>query len=493
MKIHQITINKGTQFCMNNTKLCSELFSNHFYDNTLMLHEFAKGATVEFAVNPRSGKPVRFTYFDRMVHDALYSVYQDYLNKNPLSSGGCATNYQQILKVITGNPNESPLKADTPIRTVLRHSLLKLASTDIYIDATALQSPDAPSPFIFFGNLVQLEETAKPESDEEESEGKTKKRDDCFVISGRMPLFDYAESVGLKNGQLVYYPAKALNYPVVKTGINGYFKGLSTREDKNYKRAPLFDNMPKPEAGNVYKSTFNKKMIKHYLMHRIMVLKSGKCPENFNIIRFLATKKERKKTVVSGMIVDVFQSYYELNKKRGEKAPENAEDMLRSFAACSDAEKKKLLDEVKEFTEAQLCTWIYHGFITSAIKRKDGKEFTGVTITEPQSYEAAIYLKPKAEYENEKVYCHVESDNAAFHKLKTSRELCRKIKSGKNRTVKYMYYLSKLSGNEKDSETAMRLENGKEYTAAFFRESDDEPLCSFNFTYPNDIGRIFSV
>ena len=106
MKIHQITINKGTQFCMNNTKLCSELFSNHFYDNTLMLHEFAKGTTVEFAVNPRSGKPVRFTYFDRMVHDALYSIYRDYINNNPLSSGGCATDYQQIIKVLTGNTHE---------------------------------------------------------------------------------------------------------------------------------------------------------------------------------------------------------------------------------------------------------------------------------------------------------------------------------------------------------------------------------------------------
>ena len=103
-------ITSNTQFCINNTKLCQELFSNRFYVGYKMVHRFAKDMEVTFSVNPLDNKEVRFTYLDRMVHDAVYTIYHNHLEKNHGINPKFEINYQMIMSVMSGKPQQTNLK-----------------------------------------------------------------------------------------------------------------------------------------------------------------------------------------------------------------------------------------------------------------------------------------------------------------------------------------------------------------------------------------------
>lgn len=328
---------------MNNSKLCQELFANHFEVGYVMIHDVTKDRTVEFSVNPLDRRQVRFTYFDRMVHDALYTIYQDYLNKNEGARNGCEINYQLLLKVMTGNSQQTNLKREGSLRLILRDSLLKLAATDIYIDASIRGARTKPN--VFFGKLVNLEQLPQAAEDSENA----KRHDDRFVISGNMPLFDYANSIGRRSGQIVYYPAEAMGYAVAKLDrAEGNFPRelivLSEPvETVTYGRKAEAD----PEPQEVYRNTVNRMMIKHYMMRKIMVIRRGKCPENFKIVNYLSTLNPRKNPGSQGMVMDLFGTYYKLHSRRGE----NSAEMIHHFSTDSVGDRNKQLMLLSADTE----------------------------------------------------------------------------------------------------------------------------------------------
>ena len=213
-------INKKTTFCMNNSKLCQELFANHFEVGYVMIHDVTKDRTVEFSVNPLDRRQVRFTYFDRMVHDALYTIYQDYLNKNEGARNGCEINYQLLLKVMTGNSQQTNLKREGSLRLILRDSLLKLAATDIYIDASIRGARTKPN--VFFGKLVNLEQLPQAAEDSENA----KRHDDRFVISGNMPLSTTPTASAGEADRSSIIPPRRWDMPSQSsTGLRAIFPG----------------------------------------------------------------------------------------------------------------------------------------------------------------------------------------------------------------------------------------------------------------------------
>ena len=115
---------------------------------------------VTFSVNPLDNKEVRFTYLDRMVHDAVYTIYHNHLEKNHGINPKFEINYQMIMSVMSGKPQQTNLKFNNARRVVLRDSLLKLASIDIFIDASSLYPDEPQNNYIFYGKLIQLKEMA---------------------------------------------------------------------------------------------------------------------------------------------------------------------------------------------------------------------------------------------------------------------------------------------------------------------------------------------
>lgn len=464
-------INKKTTFCMNNSKLCQELFANHFEVGYVMIHDVAKDRTVEFSVNPLDKRQVRFTYFDRMVHDALYTIYQDYLNKNEGARNGCEINYQLLLKVMTGNSQQTNLKREGSLRLVLRDSLFKLAATDIYIDASIRGARTKPN--VFFGKLVNLEQLPQAAEGSENA----KRHDDRFVISGNMPLFDYANSIGRRSGQIVYYPAEAMGYAVAKLDrAEGNFPRelivLSKPDEAvTYGRKAEAD----PEPQEVYRNTVNRMMIKHYMMRKIMVIRRGKCPENFKIVNYLSTLNPRKNPGSQGMVMDLFGTYYKLHSRCGE----NSAEMIHHFSTDSEKNRDIIVKEVAEYTEALLCTWLYYGFIIDAVKNKDGKKVTGVTLRDTNEFLDVLFFEPKESDDFEKVYCHIEERNSGnnFFEEASENERCRKMYG------KYIYDLNKLTGSK------LVFQMGMYYKVTFI--SDKQKLCSGSFVYPDEVRKVF--
>lgn len=518
-----LEINNDTQFYINNTKLCQELFNNRFYIGCKTIHRFAPKKDVFFAVNPLDKKEVRFTYIDRMVHDAVYTIYRSVLEKNNGISCSFEITYQKIMSVMSGNPRQTNLKSNNARRVVLRDSLLKLASTDIFIDASSLCSGEPPENYIFYGRLIQLREITPPEGSEQ---GKSKAgKTDRFEVSGTMPLFAYAEAAGKNNAQIVFYPAKVLDYPVYNLSKlddeakKTYPAALSPLKGKSYPRkADRFLSKAdeyelsantKKKSPLTYENVLDRMMIKHYLIRRIMILRNGSFStknKNINEISFIYSATIQKRKYWLGLIPELYGKYYKVNRKWRPDLPESAAYTLSSFFDDLD-ESKKIRNDVAEYTEALLCSWLYHGFINDASKKTDGDMITGVSINDAGEYLSEVIYFESENSKYKKIYCHIcESQDEGQNEVlnhKQSRESCRRISGGL-----YAYHLSNL----KKKPERFELENAKQYSVIFYAAakpedsigylSDEEAaagsadekkpkneivfLCADSFIYPDD-------
>lgn len=474
-----------------------------------MIHKFADKKEVVFAVNPLDNKEVRFTYLDRMVHDAVYTIYQNHLEKNHGIKPSFEINYQMIMSVMSGKPQQTNLKSNNARRVVLRDSLLKLASTDIFIDGSSLYPDEPQNNYIFCGKLIQLKEITP--TAETETSGKRRRTAERFEVSGTMPLFDYAEMVGKNNAQIVYYDAKVLNYPVfnpskLESGDEKIYPTvLSKRKQTNYLRKGDNDDFVskfndfdrylenkkrngEKKTDSRYENTLNRMMIKHYLVHRIMILKNGKYSSkniNINEIRFIYQTTIHKRKFNVGLIPELYGNYYKVNRRWKQNEPESPAYTISSYRDDED-ESRKILNDVREYTEALICSWLYHGFIKDASKKTEGNLLTGVTINDAGEYLADVIFFELENSELKKIYCHIsktQSDDS-FFTLKQSRELCRKYDDGI-----YLYHISNLRKSNK-----LILEKDTEYVIRFYslaaseKEAEKEViyLCEDSFEYPAD-------
>ena len=496
-------ITSNTQFCINNTKLCQELFSNRFYVGYKMVHRFAKDMEVTFSVNPLDNKEVRFTYLDRMVHDAVYTIYHNHLEKNHGINPKFEINYQMIMSVMSGKPQQTNLKFNNARRVVFRDSLLKLASIDIFIDASSLYPDEPQNNYIFYGKLIQLKEITP--TAETEASGKGRRTAERFEVSGTMPLYDYAEMVGKKNPQIVYFDAKVLNYPVFNPGKlesgdeKKYPTALPKRSEANYPRKADSDDFDskfvdfdrylnnqkrngKKKTDPRYENTLDRMMIKHYLVHRIMILKNRNYSieyKNIKEIKLIYQTTIRKRKLNVGLIPELYGNYYKVNRRWKQDELESPAYTIGSYRDDED-ESRKILSDVREYTEALLCSWLYHGFITDVSKKAEDNLMTGATINDAGDYLADVIFFELENIEFKKIYCHISETQSedSFYSLKHNKELCRKYGEGK-----YLYHISNLRKSKK-----LNLENYKEYSIRFYTLKEEEKeviyLCEDNFEYP---------
>lgn len=143
-----------------------------------------KELIVEYAINPslEEIKTVSFNYFDRVVMDAICTIYEQ---KENISSK-ITFSYTEVLRTMSGDQSQ---KLTDNFRKAIDESVKKFASTLIIIDYTQEfkkrnNVKGAKAERFIYGKMLPVVETDKP---------------DHYEIIAEMPCFTYAKEIGQIN------------------------------------------------------------------------------------------------------------------------------------------------------------------------------------------------------------------------------------------------------------------------------------------------------
>ena len=150
---------------------------------------------IYYAININKPVEVSFCYFDFVVSDALYSLYQA-KKATDLSKDSVVVSLGEILRIMSGHPNQT-LTATK--KNMLRASIEKLMSTHIIIDfSNELKQRNIESTEKCIEGFLAPLEVEKTDSSGEAL---------SYRFVGEMPLYRYASNV---NRQIARFPVELM-------------------------------------------------------------------------------------------------------------------------------------------------------------------------------------------------------------------------------------------------------------------------------------------
>lgn len=165
---------------LNNTKLANEIYSNNFNVGDITGVNVGVTTASYYAVNPIDKKEVEFSYYDRAVADAIYTICKNKFDnaKPPVFTLG------QVLRVMSCDMSQTLTKCK---KAALVKSIAKLASTVIAIVCVdEYKSRNVKSIGKIMRPFLPL-----PQEKAEKMLNNTGK----FQLAMLMPLYEYAENI----------------------------------------------------------------------------------------------------------------------------------------------------------------------------------------------------------------------------------------------------------------------------------------------------------
>ncbi len=178
---------KNEKIYINNCKLVKEIFSNNF--NVGKKDSIVVGRNnlrIVYAINPKSKKEVVFSFYDKIVLDGVYTIYEN--SESAVFNSPTVFSLRELLHAISCKETQS---LSDEKKAALEKSVKKLSETEIIIDCKEeYKKRGIDKEGFYCGKLLDLEKTS----------GKQAK----YSLKRAISVFEYAEDLG----QIIAVPPK---------------------------------------------------------------------------------------------------------------------------------------------------------------------------------------------------------------------------------------------------------------------------------------------